>query len=83
MKAKNRTQKLPTISVQDTARVLREVRKKLGFTQNQIASALGVSQGTLSKMEAAKAEPSAIQWLRFCVMTGTAPESLIRGRAKA
>lgn len=66
------------ITPADTARILRSVRKQLRLTQIFVSKKLGVSQGSLSKMETAKAEPSAIQWLEFCRMTGIPADVVFR-----
>lgn len=66
------------ISVQDTARMIRTVRKHLKLTQIFVSKKLGVSQGSLSKMETGKAEPSALQWMEFCRMTGVPMDVLVR-----
>ncbi|MCM2324194.1 MAG: helix-turn-helix domain-containing protein [Oligoflexia bacterium] len=66
------------ITVQDTARVLRGVRKQLKLTQVVVSKKMGISQGSLSKMETAKAEPSAIQWMEFCRTTGIPTDVLFR-----
>jgi|GEM_PF-6006709 len=66
------------ITVNDTARVIRTARKHLKLTQVLVSKKLGVSQGSLSKMETAKAEPSALQWMEFCRMTGVPMDALVR-----
>ncbi|MCM2278183.1 MAG: helix-turn-helix domain-containing protein [Oligoflexia bacterium] len=66
------------ITVQDTARILRGVRKQLKLTQVIVSKKMGISQGSLSKMETAKAEPSAIQWMEFCRTTGIPTDALFR-----
>lgn len=66
------------LSVQDTARTMRAVRKQLKLTQIFVSKKLDVSQGSLSKMETAKAEPSALQWIEFCRMTGIPTDVLLR-----
>jgi transcriptional regulator with XRE-family HTH domain len=66
------------ISVQDTAKVIRAVRKQLKLTQIFVSKKLSVSQGSLSKMETGKAEPSALQWMEFCRMTGIPMDILLR-----
>lgn len=66
------------ISVQDTARVMRAVRKQLKLTQVFVSKKLSVSQGSLSKMETGKAEPSALQWMEFCRMTAIPMDALLR-----
>jgi transcriptional regulator with XRE-family HTH domain len=55
------------ISTQDIARFMRRIRLEKELPQKQIAFALGVSQSTLSKMERGILEPSAIQWMNFCL----------------
>ena len=66
------------LTVKDTATMMRSVRKQLKLTQILVSKKLGVSQGSLSKMETAKAEPSALQWLEFCQLTGIPADVLYR-----
>ena len=66
------------ITVQDTSKLIRGVRKHLKLTQVLVSKKLGVSQGSLSKMETGKAEPSAIQWVEFCRLTGVPMDALVR-----
>jgi DNA-binding XRE family transcriptional regulator len=66
------------LSVQDTAKVMKAVRKQLKLTQVFVSKKLGVSQGSLSKMETGKAEPSALQWMEFCRMTAIPMDVLLR-----
>ena len=61
--------KTKTLTAKDTGRALYLIRKRLGLNQLEVAGILGVSQGAVSKMENAKLEPSAIQWLEFCRRT--------------
>ncbi len=70
------------ITVQDTARTMRAVRKQLKLTQVFVSKKLAISQGSLSKRETAKAEPSALQWLEFCRMTGIPTDILTRSDFK-
>lgn len=66
------------LSLQDTARTMKAVRKQLKLTQVFVSKKLAVSQGSLSKMETGKAEPSALQWMEFCRMTGIPMDILLR-----
>ena len=59
------------------AAALKTHRKRLGLTQIQIAEKLGISQSFLSKLENAKAEPSALQWLHFCEITQIDPRCVM------
>jgi transcriptional regulator with XRE-family HTH domain len=56
---------------------LKTHRKRLGLTQIQVAEKLGISQSFLSKLENAKAEPSALQWLHFCELTQIDPRCVM------
>jgi transcriptional regulator with XRE-family HTH domain len=62
------------------AAALKTHRKRLGLTQIQVAEKLGISQSFLSKLENAKAEPSALQWLHFCELTQIDPRCVIVGQ---
>jgi DNA-binding XRE family transcriptional regulator len=59
------------------AAALKNNRKRLGLTQIQVAEKLGISQSFLSKLENAKAEPSALQWLQFCEITQIDPRCVM------
>jgi DNA-binding XRE family transcriptional regulator len=59
------------------AAALKTHRKRLGLTQIQVAEKLGISQSFLSKLENAKAEPSALQWLHFCELTQIDPRCVM------
>src|SRR5947209_7844593 len=59
------------------AAALKSNRKRLGLTQIQVAEKLGISQSFLSKLENAKAEPSALQWLHFCELTQIDPRCVM------
>ena len=65
------------IPLGEVADVLRSTRKKLGLTQIDLAKVMGISQSALSKMENAKLEPSARQWLEFCRATGIRADVLL------
>jgi len=60
------------------ARIFRCARKHLGLTQVDICQELGVSQSTLSKIEAAKLMPSASQWIDFCSLAGISPSTALK-----
>lgn len=62
------------------AAALKTHRKRLGLTQIQVAEKLGISQSFLSKLENAKAEPSALQWLQFCELTQIDPRCVMSAR---
>jgi transcriptional regulator with XRE-family HTH domain len=62
----------------ELAAALRSNRKRLGLTQIQVAEKLGISQSFLSKLENAKAEPTALQWLRFCEITQIDPSCVLK-----
>ncbi len=61
---------------------MREARIRNGLTQQQLAQALEVAQGTLSKMETGVLIPSAVQWQDFCHLTKTALEIKMKGEVK-
>ncbi len=62
----------------ELAAALRSNRKRLGLTQIQVAEKLGISQSFLSKLENAKAEPTALQWLKFCEITQIDPSCVLK-----
>ena len=69
------TSNLPGLA--QVAAALKTNRKRLGLTQIQVAEKLGISQSFLSKLENAKAEPSALQWLHFCELTQIDPRCVM------
>lgn len=60
------------------AKILHEGRLVAGYTQKEMGQKMGISQSALSKMEAGKLEPSAIQWMRFARFTKTKVEALMQ-----
>ena len=67
---------------QNIARALKTGRKKLGMSQIEMSKALGISQSSISKLEAAILEPSAIDWIRFCLITSTPPDVFLKEEAE-
>ena len=71
------------ITVEDVARVLKTLRKKKNMTQKAVADELGISQSNFSKMENGLLEPSAIQWMIFCQLTGISAELLLQEKRRS
>lgn len=63
----------------NSARLIRTARKKMGLTQIDLASKLGVSQSCLSKFESGILMPSAVQWAIFCQMTMLPSDTIFYG----
>lgn len=61
------------------ARRIREIRKNLGMNQAEFAAALGVSQGSVSKWEAAKEQPRTTALLKIAELAGLPSFSLFSG----
>lgn len=61
------------------ALLFRAARKDAGYSQSDISKGLGISQGTLSKLENGVLTPSAPLWFEFCKMTKIPSDSLITG----
>ena len=70
------------LTLEELSHVMRTVRRHLDLTQMYVAEKLEISQGSLSKMESGKAEPSALQWFAFCQMTGLPMDVLVRNDFK-
>ena len=70
------------ISLEEISHVMRTVRRHLDLTQMYVAEKLEISQGSLSKMESGKAEPSALQWFSFCQLTGLPMDVMVRNDFK-
>ena len=67
---------------QNIARALKTGRKKLGMSQIEMSKVLGISQSSISKLEAAILEPSAIDWIRFCQISSTPPDIFMKRRGR-
>lgn len=63
----------------DISLIFRAARKEAGFSQIDIARKLGISQGTLSKLENGVLTPSAPLWFEFCKLTKIPSDSLTEG----
>jgi DNA-binding XRE family transcriptional regulator len=63
--------------------ILRSLRKYYGINQVQLAQVIGVSQGTLSKLEAGILELSAPQWINLCQKYRLDPIVINTGRIEA
>lgn len=60
-------------------RLFRAVRKQCNIRQDELAPQLGTTQGSLSKIENGLAILAAVQWVRFCEITGIPEDSLRTG----
>jgi transcriptional regulator with XRE-family HTH domain len=61
------------------SKIMRAARKRLGLTQVAVARKMGITQGSLSKLESGQLVASAPQWFTFCEFTGISADSLITG----
>lgn len=66
------------VIVLEIAKILKTTRIATGMTQEELGKKMGLSQSALSKMEAGKLEPSAIQWMKFSKITRTKPDILMK-----
>lgn len=66
-----------------TPEILRAVRKYYGINQVQLAQIIGVTQGTLSKLESGLLALSATQWVSLCQRYGLDPAIISTGRIEA
>lgn len=64
----------------NSAKVLRALRKYFGITQVNFYSLIGVSQSALSKIEAGTLELSAFQWIIVCDKFNVDSRSLFTGK---
>lgn len=63
----------------DIANGIKNARKKIGFTQQQLADALGITRATLSSYENGKTEPDFIFVIKFALLTKKyTPDDIIR-----
>jgi transcriptional regulator with XRE-family HTH domain len=61
---------------------MREVRKRLEMTQEQVADYLGTDSGAISRYERGLRDPSLLEILAFSRMSGVAVEVLIDDKMK-
>jgi len=59
-----------SLELQKISQVWKAGRLLLGLTQKELAKALGLSQGSISKFESKQLEPSASDWYKFCQFAG-------------
>ena len=72
------------IILQDkTPEILRALRKYYGINQVQLSQIIGVSQGTMSKLEAGILDLSATQWVFLCQKYNLDPTIISTGRIEA
>ena len=56
---------------------MREVRLRLGMTQEEVAKQLGTDSGAVSRYERGLREPSLLEVLAFSRMSGVGMETLV------
>jgi len=56
---------------------LRDVRARLGLTQQQVADALGTDASSISRYERGIREPSLLELLAFSRLSGVGMEALV------
>jgi transcriptional regulator with XRE-family HTH domain len=56
---------------------LRDVRARLGITQQQVADALGTDASSISRYERGIREPSLLELLAFSRLSGVGMEALV------
>ena len=56
---------------------LRELRKRVGMTQIELAKELGIDSGAVSRFETAKREPSLLESLAYSQISGIGIDVLI------
>lgn len=66
-----------------TPKILRTIRKYYGINQINMAKALNVAQGTISKMEVGALSMDGIQWVSFCKGYKLDPNIITTGRIEA
>jgi transcriptional regulator with XRE-family HTH domain len=66
----------------NTALVIRSVRKSLGMSQVEFKDILEISQSALSKIESGVLELSAKQWMSLCLKFNLDPKSLLTGSVR-
>ena len=57
---------------------IRAQRKARGLTQEQLAEAMGVSIGAVSKWESGASDPSTANLIALAKLFGTTPEELLK-----
>ncbi|MCT4641296.1 MAG: helix-turn-helix transcriptional regulator [Bacteriovoracaceae bacterium] len=61
---------------------LRKLRLKKKYTQRQVAIIAGITQGTYSRIENAKLELTAIQWIKICKFLNIDPMIILKFKKK-
>lgn len=56
---------------------IKEVRKKAGMTQMELAERLGVSKGAVAMWELNQRSPSVKMLQKICAVIGTTPDSIL------
>lgn len=56
----------------------KEIREKMGLTQMQLASNLGMSQSDVSKIENKKTAPDVLLILKFCDLAGISIDEFLQ-----
>lgn len=74
----NNIEKQYSEQVLQIAKIMRTTRKTKGFTQSEIAKSIGVSQGTLSKIEQGALVVSAPIWFKYCGIVKISPNSFLK-----
>ena len=59
---------------------LRELRKRMGMTQIELAKELGTDSGAISRFETGKREPSLLEILAYSRLSGVGIDVLIDDR---
>ena len=60
---------MPKIEDNELARKIRELRSKLGLTQEQFAAKVGVTFSTVNRWESGKSKPSPLAMRRIAELT--------------
>ena len=62
----------------DLAQRLQELRKKAGYSQEQLAGLLGLSRQAVSKWENGTSDPSTVNLLALAKLYGVSADELLR-----
>lgn len=61
---------------------MREIRLRLGMTQEELAKHLGVDSGAISRFEHGKREPSLLEMLTYSNLSGLTINQIVDDRVK-
>ena len=69
VETEKKKRKITNLTAIKIGRFMRRVRNKKELTQREVAITIGMTQGSLSKIERGFGVPDVIEWVAFCELT--------------